>query len=287
MLLQNTTTSTRFLKLNPDHTVTLEADSTFRTSIGAAAISHTHTIANVTDLQTTLNGKAATSHTHTVANITDIASNYVNLTGTQTISGSKTLSSSLNMAYFGAISKSYSVSFSSGATYGSVSIRGNTLGQLERAYFTSTSTIFDSGNSNVWLNIRQRTDNTALTSTGANGTTGGSIALALSLAQGDTIMMEVSDVSGVGGNNEPAVVTFTLGSADTVPVSLAQGITYRTSYSSTSAFYHYYFKVSHNGSTLYFDDSFRNTFLDSSTASSIIGQTGVLLYVGRIWRLNQ
>lgn len=40
--------------------------------IGAAASSHTHTIANVTDLQTTLNGKAASSHTHTIANVTNL-----------------------------------------------------------------------------------------------------------------------------------------------------------------------------------------------------------------------
>ena len=40
--------------------------------IGAAASSHTHTIANVTNLQTTLDGKAASSHTHTIANVTNL-----------------------------------------------------------------------------------------------------------------------------------------------------------------------------------------------------------------------
>ena len=40
--------------------------------IGAAATSHTHTIANVTDLQTTLDGKASSSHTHTIANVTNL-----------------------------------------------------------------------------------------------------------------------------------------------------------------------------------------------------------------------
>jgi hypothetical protein len=39
---------------------------------GKAATSHTHTIANVTGLQTTLDGKAATSHTHTIANVTGL-----------------------------------------------------------------------------------------------------------------------------------------------------------------------------------------------------------------------
>ena len=37
-----------------------------------AASSHKHTIANITSLQTTLNGKANSSHTHTVANISDL-----------------------------------------------------------------------------------------------------------------------------------------------------------------------------------------------------------------------
>ena len=40
--------------------------------IGAAASAHTHTIANVTGLQTALDGKAASSHTHTIANVTGL-----------------------------------------------------------------------------------------------------------------------------------------------------------------------------------------------------------------------
>jgi hypothetical protein len=40
--------------------------------IGAAASSHTHTIANVTNLQTTLNGKAASGHTHSIANVSSL-----------------------------------------------------------------------------------------------------------------------------------------------------------------------------------------------------------------------
>lgn len=39
-------------------------------SIGAASATHTHAIADVTNLQTTLDGKASSSHTHTAANIT-------------------------------------------------------------------------------------------------------------------------------------------------------------------------------------------------------------------------
>jgi hypothetical protein len=39
-------------------------------NVGAAATSHTHTITNVTGLQTALDGKAASSHTHTFASLT-------------------------------------------------------------------------------------------------------------------------------------------------------------------------------------------------------------------------
>lgn len=56
------------------------AESSYRTgnvnltpaNIGAAAASHTHTIANVTNLQSTLDGKAAASHTHAISNITNL-----------------------------------------------------------------------------------------------------------------------------------------------------------------------------------------------------------------------
>ncbi len=39
---------------------------------GKAALSHTHPISAITDLQTILNGKAASSHTHTIANISGL-----------------------------------------------------------------------------------------------------------------------------------------------------------------------------------------------------------------------
>lgn len=42
-----------------------------RTNLGVAATSHTHAIADVTSLQTTLDAKAALSHTHTASGITD------------------------------------------------------------------------------------------------------------------------------------------------------------------------------------------------------------------------
>jgi hypothetical protein len=41
-------------------------------AIGAAATSHVHSIANVTGLQTSLDGKAATSHVHSIADVTGL-----------------------------------------------------------------------------------------------------------------------------------------------------------------------------------------------------------------------
>ena len=56
------------------------AESSYRTgnvnltpaNIGAAAASHKHPIADVTDLQTALDGKAASNHTHAISNITNL-----------------------------------------------------------------------------------------------------------------------------------------------------------------------------------------------------------------------
>jgi hypothetical protein len=78
MLLQNTTAATRFVKLNPDHTVTLESDSTFKTSLGLSNVTNeskatmfasptfTGTVSGVTAAMV---GAAATSHTHAAADV--------------------------------------------------------------------------------------------------------------------------------------------------------------------------------------------------------------------------
>ena len=50
-----------------------------------AAKSHTHTIAQITNLQTTLNGKANSSHTHTASQITDLSSAINNVISGKTI----------------------------------------------------------------------------------------------------------------------------------------------------------------------------------------------------------
>jgi hypothetical protein len=46
---------------------------------GKAPLSHTHTIANVTGLQTALDGKSSTTHTHTIANVENLQTTLDNL----------------------------------------------------------------------------------------------------------------------------------------------------------------------------------------------------------------
>ena len=74
------------------------AESSYRTgnvnltpaNIGAAAASHTHTIANVTNLQSTLDGKAAKSHTHSASEITDFPSKVKTLQAADILSAEPT-----------------------------------------------------------------------------------------------------------------------------------------------------------------------------------------------------
>jgi hypothetical protein len=55
------------------HTHTIANITGLQTALdGKAPSSHTHTIANITGLQTALDGKAPSSHTHTIANITGL-----------------------------------------------------------------------------------------------------------------------------------------------------------------------------------------------------------------------
>src|SRR5690606_32791695 len=62
-------------KANTSHTHTISNVTGLQTALdGKAATSHTHSIANVTNLQSTLDGKAATSHTHTASQISDSTS---------------------------------------------------------------------------------------------------------------------------------------------------------------------------------------------------------------------
>lgn len=61
---------------------------------GKANTSHTHTIANITNLQTTLDGKAATSHNHTSANVTALTG-YTEGSSTTTLTATMSLNTAL------------------------------------------------------------------------------------------------------------------------------------------------------------------------------------------------
>lgn len=61
---------------------------------GKANTSHTHTIANITNLQTALDGKAATSHNHTSANVTALTG-YIEGSSTTTLTATMSLNTAL------------------------------------------------------------------------------------------------------------------------------------------------------------------------------------------------
>jgi hypothetical protein len=113
MLLQNTTAATRFVKLNPDHTVTLESDSTFKTSLGLSNVTNeskatmfasptfTGTVSGVTAAMV---GAAATSHTHgniTSAGAIGSTSLLAVVTGTGGVLETRTLNDSSSAAALG------------------------------------------------------------------------------------------------------------------------------------------------------------------------------------------
>lgn len=74
------------------------AESSYRTgnvnltpaNVGAAAASHKHPIADVTDLQATLDGKAAKSHTHSASEITDFTTKVKTLQAADILSAEPT-----------------------------------------------------------------------------------------------------------------------------------------------------------------------------------------------------
>ena len=55
---------------------------------------HTHTISNVTKLQTTLDGKASSTHTHTISDVTNLQTNLNNKVNTSDIANNLTTTSS-------------------------------------------------------------------------------------------------------------------------------------------------------------------------------------------------
>ena len=70
-------------KANSSHTHTIANVTNLQTSLdNKANVSHNHNISDVTDLQSSLDGKASSSHTHTKSEITDFAHNHGQITNT-------------------------------------------------------------------------------------------------------------------------------------------------------------------------------------------------------------
>lgn len=102
-----------------------------------AAKSHTHTIAQITNLQTTLNGKANSSHTHTASQITDLKSNSIRPLNT---AGTSRALPAINIGEMKAISASTAdssgsyITLPSGGTYLCLSV-GATVNIITRFVF--------------------------------------------------------------------------------------------------------------------------------------------------------
>ncbi len=116
-------------------------------------------VADVTGLQTALDGKAATSHTHAISDVTNLQTSLdakaadadvVKLTGAQSVGGIKTFTSSPVFdagAQVGNSSGTISDSlyFNTAQTYTGPYLRGN-VQSLQRGYYLSQYTIWDEGN---------------------------------------------------------------------------------------------------------------------------------------------
>ena len=62
-------------KANTGHTHTISNVTNLQTTLdGKASSTHTHTISDVTNLQTTLDGKASSSHSHSISDVTNLQS---------------------------------------------------------------------------------------------------------------------------------------------------------------------------------------------------------------------
>jgi hypothetical protein len=137
-----------------------------------------------------------------------------------------------------------------------------------------------------WHLIRNHTGTFVLDNTNALGTTGGSASVTVSLAAGDVLMMELSPYNSVIAGYTVPIVIVRLGGTDTTPTSLQQGTLIKEERFSSTTRYQFTTKVSGSGSTLYFDDTFRMQFLDTSTAASIMTEASSNLYIGKVWRLT-
>jgi carbon monoxide dehydrogenase subunit G len=138
-----------------------------------------------------------------------------------------------------------------------------------------------------WLLIRNHTGTFVLDNTQALGTTGGSATVTVALSAGDVLMMELSPFQSVIAGYTVPIVMVRLGGADTTPTSITQTVIMSTERLNSTTFYEYVVRVSGNSTTLYFDDSFRRSYVDTTTAGNIIGtESNNGCFIGKVWRLQ-
>lgn len=140
--------------------------------------------------------------------------------------------------------------------------------------------------SGTWELIRNHTDSSILHTIGVSGTTGGSVSVTVTLAAGDVLMMEISPYNSLIAGYTVPVTTVRLAATDTTPDSTPQSNQVMLERWSSTTRYQYTVGVSGSGTTLYFDNSFRMAYLDTSTASSIMTEASASLYIGKVWRLT-
>ena len=82
-------------KANTGHTHTISNVTNLQTTLdGKASSTHTHTISDVTNLQTTLDGKASSSHSHSISDVTNLQTNLNGKINTSDIANNLTTTSS-------------------------------------------------------------------------------------------------------------------------------------------------------------------------------------------------
>ena len=82
-------------KANTGHTHTISNVTNLQTTLdGKASSTHTHTISDVTNLQTTLDGKASSSHSHSISDVTNLQTNLNGKINTSNIANNLTTTSS-------------------------------------------------------------------------------------------------------------------------------------------------------------------------------------------------
>jgi hypothetical protein len=138
-----------------------------------------------------------------------------------------------------------------------------------------------------WNLIRNHTGTFVLDNTQALGTTGGNATVTVGLSAGDVLMMELSPFQSVIAGYTIPIVMVRLGASDTTPTAITQTVIMSTERLNSTTFYEYVVRVSANSTTLYFDDSFRRSYVDTTTAGNIIGtESNNGCFIGKVWRLQ-